>query len=670
MDASYVAVSQRLHGIIPVLGMGTVVRDGRQLRELPSTVATFLEVGGHLIDTAPTYGSGKAQSRIGVTLAQWPRSHLWLTSKIPVASMGFEATLRQVNKTLRDLHTPYVDLMLVHRPTNAPGPKGANQQRVTRALRLATYRALLHAQSAGLIRHVGVSNHGIIYLRELAEAGLAAPVVNEIEFHPWIDEQQWQLVRYCRSRGIHLIAYNSLGGLGASHAAPQVTKLAQRHKRGEAQILLRWAVDHGATVIPYASSRTHIQQNLAVADFSLTADELTSISQESRPAKWSTFEFNDPHHVDAGSLGCESATELIARHERAFQNLERASANSSLELLGIRTYVVDAHTWPSAGLCSEAMADSHGAAARTLAGFVERSRRPFVILPRYFAHEQSAVGQLRELLHEQHSHLYNQSCNNSVKCSKGTAYGVGIKKEACHRCHDGAVPADGHNLNSRWVPAGGDMRCHACDGFSEFCTLFKRDALVNELAAQHYQQGGRNGTRPEANVLANALGGAVGVHSGGEFHQDEQPGDCLKSAGDVSAPQMKCMTYLEDVRGGNGPFTMLIGYDKERMQRKHVFAQQIKSIWGRARYVRASYNALARTDAYRRHRFNFEAITEETQRSAFVVELHAPAGTVICFDSGSIHHGKELQHATSRRAASTLYLLETIVVGNRTSCGS
>ena len=53
----------------------------------------------------------------------------------------------------------------------------------------------------------------------------------------------------------------------------------------------------------------------------------------------------------------------------------------------------------------------------------------------------------------------------------------------------------------------------------------------------------------------------------------------------------------------------------------------------------------------------------------YTVELHAPAGTVICFDSGSIHHGKELERSTSRRTAATLYLLETIFTGNKTSCG-
>ena len=162
---------------LPLVGSGTVVRSSRQYKELPTTIRTFLEAGGRLIDTASSYGGTEA--KLAEPLSRVARSELFVISKISIPSMGYESTLRQVNATLASLRTRYVDLMLVHRPNNAPGRKGERDQRVTRALRLDTYRALVEAQQLGLVRFVGVSNFGIIYLRELEEAGLPPPAANE-----------------------------------------------------------------------------------------------------------------------------------------------------------------------------------------------------------------------------------------------------------------------------------------------------------------------------------------------------------------------------------------------------------------------------------------------------------------------------------------------------------
>lgn len=222
---------------IPRIGTGTVVRDARQFRHIGETVSTFLNAGGRLIDTAPSY---KVQPKLASALAKWPRDVLWVTSKIPLVAMGYEPTLRQVNATLEELRTPWVDLMLIHRPNNSPGPKGDKEQQVTRRLRLSSFRALLDARAAGLVRHVGVSNYGVAYLNELAEAGLPMPFANELEFHPFIETRQWALVRRCQALGIRIIAYNSLGGLGALRdAPPTLAAIAAAHRATPAQVMLR-----------------------------------------------------------------------------------------------------------------------------------------------------------------------------------------------------------------------------------------------------------------------------------------------------------------------------------------------------------------------------------------------------------------------------------------------
>jgi len=123
----------------------------------------------------------------------------------------------------------------------------------------------------------------------------------------------------------------------------------------------------------------------------------------------------------------------------------------------------------------------------------------------------------------------------------------------------------------------------------------------------------------------------VGENSGGGWHQDESAsGDKMRA--DVGM-QVKCMAYLEDIRGRNAPFTMLLDYD------------------------RAYMTSLRFTDASKRtHRFHEDIITNVTAIGpASVVELHAPQGSVICFESGSIHHCKPLITADGGRHAATVY---------------
>ena len=161
---------------LPLVGSGTVVRSSRQYKELPTTIRTFLEAGGRLIDTASSYGGTEA--KLAEPLSRVARSELFVISKISIPSMGYESTLRQVNATLASLRTRYVDLMLVHRPNNAPGRKGERDRHDARPAPRHV-RVSVEAQQPGLVRFVGVSNFGIIYLRELEEAGLPPPAANE-----------------------------------------------------------------------------------------------------------------------------------------------------------------------------------------------------------------------------------------------------------------------------------------------------------------------------------------------------------------------------------------------------------------------------------------------------------------------------------------------------------
>ena len=265
--------------VLPRLGMGTGAMSAVACDKLAAAVETFVRGGGTSIDTALTYcGFGGRehyaiqQIARGLKAAGVPRHCMWLTSKIPITSMGYLGTLAAVNATLRAMKVSYLDLLLVHRPNAAPARTKPGQVKgvVTRRLRLGTWRALSEAQAAGQVRFLGVSNYGHPFLRELREAcarhGWPLPSYHELEYHPWISAEQRQLVAYSRARGMRIVGYNSLGGSKGAEAAarlPALQAVMGAHNVSIGTALLRYSIDSDVAVIPFASSPEHIAANLA-----------------------------------------------------------------------------------------------------------------------------------------------------------------------------------------------------------------------------------------------------------------------------------------------------------------------------------------------------------------------------------------------------------------------
>ena len=109
---------------LPSVGMGLVCREKQKCGQLDASVETFLRSGGRLLDTAPTYGKGLSHQKLGLGLraSRVPRSQVWIQTKVPIASMGFEPTLALIDHSIRSIfnstsvHTHYLDCVLIHRP--------------------------------------------------------------------------------------------------------------------------------------------------------------------------------------------------------------------------------------------------------------------------------------------------------------------------------------------------------------------------------------------------------------------------------------------------------------------------------------------------------------------------------------------------------------------------
>ncbi|WP_421932046.1 aldo/keto reductase [Phenylobacterium sp.] len=226
------------------------------------TVATALAAGYLAIDTAAAYrnepGVGEGVKRSGVA-----RDKLFITTKLWNENQGHDAALAAFDKSLARLGMDYVDLYLIHWP--AP----------TQNLYLESWKALIRLREEGRAKSIGVSNFAIPHLeRIIGETGVT-PAANQIELHPrW---QQAQLRAFHAAKGIATTSWSPLGQ-GRLLDDPVIGQIAAKHGKTAAQVIIRWHVDLGLTVIPKSVTPARIVANLQVFDFALDAEDLKAIA--------------------------------------------------------------------------------------------------------------------------------------------------------------------------------------------------------------------------------------------------------------------------------------------------------------------------------------------------------------------------------------------------------
>ncbi len=239
---------------MPVLGLGTWDLGGAAGKQ---AVVEALGMGYTHIDTAWMYEN---QREIGDVLreAGVDRSELFITSKVWRTHLHYDGVLEQCEETLRDLQTGYVDLFLIHWPDDET-PMAE------------TFRALQRIFEEGKARSIGVSNFTVDHMEE-AQGVSGAPIcVNQIKYHP--GEEKRDVLRWCRDHKVVVTAYSPLGK-GRVLKAPALVEAAERHGKTPAQVALRWLVQQGMVVIPKASSKAHLQENMDLFDWALSADEM------------------------------------------------------------------------------------------------------------------------------------------------------------------------------------------------------------------------------------------------------------------------------------------------------------------------------------------------------------------------------------------------------------
>ena len=239
---------------MPVLGLG--VWQMAAGRETEQAVEWAFEAGYRHIDTASLY---RNEQSVGAALRRsgLPRGEVFVTTKL---MPGRPSAARELHKSLERLGLDYVDLYLIHWPLPL-----ANSR---------TWRQLESVQEEGRARAVGVSNFGRDRLAKLIGSADRVPAVNQVQFSPY--QYRRRLLEYCNEQGIVFEAYSPLArGQGLDDST--IAGIAERLDRTPAQIMLRWAVQHGAVVIPKSSREERIRSNARVFDFALGDTDMQAL---------------------------------------------------------------------------------------------------------------------------------------------------------------------------------------------------------------------------------------------------------------------------------------------------------------------------------------------------------------------------------------------------------
>jgi len=252
---------------MPQLGIGTFQMMPDVCKE---AVLTAFREGFRHVDCAHAYGNeralGEAIKESGV-----PRKELWITSKLWASDYADGKTLASIDKMLARLQTSYIDLLYIHQPVGDY---------------VEAWREMEKAVAAGKVRALGISNFDLTDegFHAIVDSMKIKPVALQIECHPYAQRKEMQ--EKVKPYNIVIECWFPLGhGDKTLLSDPVISKIAEAHKKSVVQIILRWHIQEGFSVIPGATNPAHIKENINIFNFALTDAEMAtmrSLNQEKR----------------------------------------------------------------------------------------------------------------------------------------------------------------------------------------------------------------------------------------------------------------------------------------------------------------------------------------------------------------------------------------------------
>ncbi len=244
---------------MPLLGLG--VWDAKSGKETYDAVIHALSKGYRHIDTAEMYGNekdvGSAVIDSGIA-----REEIFITTKLWDSGLGYDHALNAFDVSLKKLNLEYIDLYLIHWPG-----KGSRQE---------IWSALERIKKEGRSLSIGVSNFAPKHLNEILINANFTPAVNQIEMSPFLHQQE--ISSFCKKENIHLTGYCPLAR-GIRFNNPVLCRVAEETNKTAAQVMIRWAIQNGNTVIPKSVRPKRIEENADVFDFELREDQIKILDE-------------------------------------------------------------------------------------------------------------------------------------------------------------------------------------------------------------------------------------------------------------------------------------------------------------------------------------------------------------------------------------------------------
>lgn len=268
--------------MMPIMGLGTWKSEPA---EVYSAIRWALKLGYLHFDCAPIYGNEDvigqafydAMSEDGLK-----REEFFVTSKLWNNAHKYEDVLPALKDTLHKLKLDYLDLYLIHWPVaqkkDALMPLTKDDMVPLSDVSIAeTWEAMEDVYKQGLVKAIGVSNFGVKRLGELMEKAEINPMVNQVECHPYL--QQNELLEFCKNNMIEMTAYSPIGsGTKDMLDDKVITEIAERLHVTNAQVMLAWNMAREVAVIPKSVKKEHLQENLGALNISLDSDDMTKIT--------------------------------------------------------------------------------------------------------------------------------------------------------------------------------------------------------------------------------------------------------------------------------------------------------------------------------------------------------------------------------------------------------
>lgn len=250
---------------MPIVGLGTYSLHGATCI---NSVKSALASGFRKFDTASIYGNEEEVGQ-GIRESGVSREEIFVATKLYPNQYSNPETA--IEECLSKLDIGYIDLMLLHHP-------GTND--------VKAYKTMEKYVEAGKIRSIGVSCYYVKEINEFLPKVNIKPVLVQNEVHPYY--QDTEVVEHLHDLGIVVEAWYPLGGRGHQKellSDPVLSKIAARHNKSVAQVILRWDLQRGVVIIPGSSNPDHIKENISIFDFSLTNDEMAQIAALDRNEK-------------------------------------------------------------------------------------------------------------------------------------------------------------------------------------------------------------------------------------------------------------------------------------------------------------------------------------------------------------------------------------------------